>query len=133
MERMSTDMQLRPLLTIRQVAARLSLSESTVRRRIEMGELPALASWLISRFTSCRPSTRATRVAPTSSRRTSGYAPTMRPSGILPLPSARPTSERGEVTVATQKPNVIQKPGPQPKIIGLERVKASIRKLDPGK
>src|SRR5881296_1666036 len=41
MERMSADTQVRRLLTIREVAARLSLSESTVRRRIEMGELPA--------------------------------------------------------------------------------------------
>ena len=42
MERMSTDTQMRPLLTIPEVAARLNVSESTVRRRIEEGDLPAL-------------------------------------------------------------------------------------------
>jgi hypothetical protein len=32
--------------------------------------------------------------------------------------------------VATQKPNIIKSPSPRPNIIGLEKVKASIRKLD---
>ena len=42
MERMSTETQMRPLLTVFEVAERLNLSESTVRRRIEVGEIPAL-------------------------------------------------------------------------------------------
>jgi excisionase family DNA binding protein len=40
MERMSTETQMRPLLTIREVAERLHVSHSTVRRRIYTGELP---------------------------------------------------------------------------------------------
>jgi excisionase family DNA binding protein len=42
MERMSTEAQLRPLLTAREVAERLHLSPSTVRRRIADGEIPAV-------------------------------------------------------------------------------------------
>jgi excisionase family DNA binding protein len=42
MERMSTSTQVRPLLKVGEVAERLNLSESTVRRRIEMAEIPAL-------------------------------------------------------------------------------------------
>ena len=41
MERMSTKTQTRPLLKVAEVAERLSISESTVRRLIETGELPA--------------------------------------------------------------------------------------------
>jgi excisionase family DNA binding protein len=42
MERVSTNAQLRPLLTVRQVAELLHVSPSTVRRRIEHGEIPAV-------------------------------------------------------------------------------------------
>jgi excisionase family DNA binding protein len=42
MERMSTETQMRPLLKVGEVAEWLNLPESTVRRRIEMGDLPAL-------------------------------------------------------------------------------------------
>jgi excisionase family DNA binding protein len=41
MKRMSTEMGLRPLLKVAEVAERLSISESTVRRLIVTGELPA--------------------------------------------------------------------------------------------
>lgn len=39
---MTTTVPERPLLSIRDVAARLSVSEKTVRRLIASGELPAL-------------------------------------------------------------------------------------------
>ena len=39
---MSTSETYRPLLTIREVAERLNVSRSTVRRRVDMGELPAV-------------------------------------------------------------------------------------------
>jgi excisionase family DNA binding protein len=40
MDRMSPHTQLRPLLTIREVAEHLRVSRSTVRRRIYAGQLP---------------------------------------------------------------------------------------------